>query len=132
FTAEKRGSNYQTPGAVTFRINNGDAGDEDSINDGNRVAVNFSDERWYFWKLTWRNGFAALEVREDGPTGNRIYESSVGTNGHAYRPIPHLIYLGSPLGRNGAIDASIAGATYKNVWVSGRPRPTFPSLLPQR
>jgi hypothetical protein len=114
---------------VTIRIINGEGSDEDFINDGARVAVNFSDERWYFWKATWRDGSAAVEVREDGPTGRRIYFSEETTNGRGYRPVPHVIHLGSPLGRNGAIDASIPGAIYKNVWVSARPRPTFPGII---
>jgi hypothetical protein len=126
FTVEKRGSQYVTPGAVTFRVINGDSGDEDFINDGFRTGVAFSDERWYFWKATWGPGFAAVEVREDGPTGRLIYTSHETTNGHAYRPQPHVIHLGAPLGRAGALDASIPGTIYKNVWVSASPRPAFP------
>jgi hypothetical protein len=126
FTLEKRGASYQTPGAVTFRIITGAANDEDSINDGTRIAVGFSDERWYFWKMTWRTGFAAVEVREDSPTGRVIYSQSRTTNGHAYRPQPHVLHLGQPVGRGGPDDASIPGAIYKNVWVSSRPRPDLP------
>jgi hypothetical protein len=129
FTVEKRGRSYVTPGAVTFRIINGEGGDEDFINDGVRIAVPFSDERWYFWKATWSDTTAALEVREDGPTGRLIYNSVETTNGHPYRPSPHVIHLGSPLGRAGEIDASIPGAFYKDVWVSARPRPAFPATL---
>jgi hypothetical protein len=126
FTIEKRGSSYPIPGAVTFRVINGDAGEEEFINDGFRVGVAFSDERWYFWKATWGPGFAEMEVREDSPTGRRIYISREGTNGHPYRPQPHVIHLGAPVGRAGPIDASIPGTIYKNVWVSSAPRPTFP------
>jgi len=126
FTIEKRGRQYVTPGAVTFRIINGDSGEEAFINDGFRTGVAFSDERWYFWKATWGPGFAAVEVREDGPTGRVIYTSHETTNGHAYRPQPHVIHLGAPLGRAGAPDASIPGSIYKNVWVSASPRPAFP------
>lgn len=126
FTIEKRGRSYPTPGAVTFRVINGDAGEEDFINDGFRTAVAFSDERWYFWKATWGPTFAALEVREDSPTGRVIYSSREATNGHAYRPQPHVIHLGAPVGRAGPIDASIPGTIYKNIWVSAAPRPTFP------
>jgi hypothetical protein len=127
FTVEKRGRSYTTPGAVTFRVINGDAGDDDYINDGFRTGVGFSDERWYFWKATWGPGFAALEVREDSPTGRVIYTSREGTNGHAYRPQPHVIHLGAPVGRAGPIDASIPGTIYKNVWVGAGPRPIFPN-----
>jgi hypothetical protein len=126
FTVEKRGRSYVTPGAVTFRIINGDAGDEDYINDGFRTGVAFSDERWYFWKATWGPGFGALEVREDSPTGRVIYSSREGTNGHAFRPQPHVIHLGAPVGRAGPQDASIPGAIYKNLYVGPGPRPNFP------
>jgi hypothetical protein len=127
FTFEKRGASYETPGAVTFRIITGDAGEDDSINDGTRLAVGFSDERWYFWKISWRDGFAAVEVREDSPAGRLIYNQSRTTNGHPYRPEPHVIHLGQPVGRGGPDDASIPGAIYKNIWVSSRPRPNFPN-----
>jgi hypothetical protein len=126
FTAEKRGSSYVTPGAVTFRMINGEGGEEDFINDGFRTAVPFSDERWYFWKITWSANSGSLEVREDSPTGRVIYFDSVSTNGHAYRPQPHVIWLGAPVGRAGPIDASIPGTIYKNVWIGPGPRPKFP------
>ncbi len=90
-------------------------------------AISFSDERWYFWKFTWGTGRAALEVREDGPNGRVIYNTSKGTGGFAYRPVPHFVYLGSPVGRGGPQDASIPGSVYKNVWLSSSPRPQFPA-----
>ncbi len=104
----------------------GDAGDEGRIFDGARLAVNFSDERWYFWKFTWGGGRAQLDVREDSPSGRLIYSTSRGIGSHPYRPTPHVIHLGQPVGRAGPQDASIPGAIYKNVWVSSRPRPAFP------
>jgi hypothetical protein len=122
FTVEKRGSSYSVPGAVTFRIIVG--GGEDAIFDGTRLGVGFSDERWYFWKSTWGANFAQVEVREDSPTGRVIYSQRVNTN-HAYRPSPHVIHLGAPVGRAGPIDASIPGTIYKNVWVGAGPRPNF-------
>jgi hypothetical protein len=131
FTAEKRGANYTVPGAITFRMINGEGDDDDFINDGCRSGFScgfsgLTDEKWYFWKITWNSNSGSLEVREDGPRGRQIYFDSVTTNGHAYRPVPHVIHLGSPVGRAGPIDASIPGATYKNVWVSSRPRPAIP------
>jgi hypothetical protein len=125
-TVEKRGRSYVTPGAVTWRIIMGEADDHDRIIDGFRTGVAFSDERWYFWKFTWGTGRAALEVREDGPGGRVIYASSASERGFRYRPVPHVVHLGAPPGRAGAGDASIPGAIYKNVWLSSRPRPTFP------
>ena len=131
FTAEKRGSSYTVPGAITFRMINGEGDEEDYINDGCRSGftcgfASLSDEKWYFWKITWNSQSGSLEVREDGPRGRQIYFDTVTTNGHAYRPAPHVIHLGSSVGRAGPIDASIPGALYKNVWVSSRPRPAFP------
>jgi len=131
FTAEKRGSSYTVPGAITFRMINGEGDEDDYINDGCRSGftcgfAGLSDEKWYFWKITWNSQSGSLEVREDGPRGRQIYFDTVTTNGHAYRPAPHVIHLGSSVGRAGPIDASIPGALYKNVWVSSRPRPAFP------
>jgi hypothetical protein len=123
FTVEKRGRDYSIPGAVTFRIIVG--GGEEHIFDGARLGVGFSDERWYFWRTTWGANFAQVEVKEDSPTGRTIYSQRVNTN-HAYRPQPHIIHLGSPVGRAGPSDASIPGAIYKNVYVGPGPRPNFP------
>ncbi len=126
-TVEKRGRQYEVPGAVTWRIIMGDAHEHNGrIFDGARIGVSFSDELWYFWKFTWGSGRAALEVREGGPGGRVIYDTSRGTGGFAYRPVPHFVYLGSPVGRGGAQDASIPGAIYKNVWLSSSPRPNLP------
>ncbi len=126
FTFEKRGASYETPGAVTFRFINGDAAEHDYINDAERQAVEFSDERWYFWKVTWNSTSVTGEVRRDGPNGQVIFRQSRTTNGHPYRPVPHVIHLGGT-SRAGPIDASVPGAVYKNVWVSSRPRPAFPN-----
>jgi hypothetical protein len=95
--------------------------------DGGRTQLNFSSERWYFWRFTWQTGFARLEVKEDGPDGRTIYNSGIGTGSHPYRPDPHYMYLGVPTGRAGAMDATLPGGIYKNVWASSRPRPNFPN-----
>jgi hypothetical protein len=122
FTAELRGRNYASPGSVTFRIIAGDS----ISRDGARVRLDFDSSRWYFWRFSWQTGRATLEVRRDGPTGQTIYSSSVGTGTHPYRPDPHYVYLGAPAGRAGFMDATLPGGTYKNLWVSSRPRPAFP------
>ncbi len=122
FTAELRGRNYGSPGAVTYRIIAGDG----KSRDGARVQLNFSSSRWYFWRFTWQTGTARLEVKEDGPNGRTIYSSQIGTGSHPYRPDPHYIHLGAPFGRAGALDATLPGGIYKNIWASSRPRPAFP------
>ena len=131
-TAEKRGRSYTDPGATTWRIIMGEADDHDRIIDGDRFVppAGYSDERWYFWRFTWQSpGRAELTVRQDGPNGNVIYQTSRGTGGYLYRPVPHVIHLGATVGRAGPIAASIPGAIYKHLWVSGRPRPVFPNIL---
>jgi hypothetical protein len=122
FTAELRGRDYGAPGSVTFRIIPGDGHSYDA----ERSQVNFDSTRWYFWKFTWRTGFARLEVRRDGPNGPMVWDHSEGTGGHPYRPDPHLIHLGAPVGRAGPIDATMPGIIIKNVWASSGPRPAFP------
>ena len=122
FTAELRGRNYGSPGSVTYRIIAGDG----ASRDGARQAINFNSSRWYLWKFTWQTGSARLEVRTDGPNGAVIYSSGIGTGGHAYRPSPHFIHLGAPIGRAGPLDATLPNITIKNVWASARPRPAFP------
>jgi len=121
-TAELRGRNYGAPGSVTYRIIVGDG----ESRDGDRIQLNFNSSRWYFWKFTWQTGGARLEVREDGPSGRVMYSSSEGGWSHPYRPEPHYIHLGAPIGRAGAIDATQPGIIIKNVWASSRPRPAFP------
>jgi hypothetical protein len=123
FTAEKRGSDYPSPGAVTFRIITGDAGSEEFIHDSPRSVVDFSDESWYFWRFTWQTGLASLDVKEGSRTGPVIWGATIGTGSHPYRPTPHVVHLGAPVGRAGPQDATVPGLTVKNVWVSVRPRP---------
>jgi hypothetical protein len=123
FTAELRARNYGAPGSVTYRIIAGDG----VSRDGARVQLNFNSDRWYFWKFTWQTGSVRLEVRTDSETGGVIYSSGIGTGSHQYRPDPHYLYLGAPMGRAGALDATLPGGIYKNVWASSRPRPTFPN-----
>ena len=123
FTAELRGANYGAPGSVTYRIIAGDG----VSRDGARSQLNFNSTRWYFWRFSWQTGSARLEVREDSRTGQTIYSSGIGTGSHPYRPDPHYLYLGSPIGRAGALDATLPGGIYKNVWASSRPRPAFPN-----
>jgi hypothetical protein len=121
-TVEKRGRDYPTPGAVTWRIIMGDAGDHGRIIDGDRLGISFSDELWYFWKFTWGTGRAQLEVRRDSATGPVIYNTSKGTGGFAYRPVPHVVHVGGT-SRAGEQDATVPGMVVKNVWFSASPRP---------
>jgi hypothetical protein len=63
-----------------------------------------------------------LQVRADGPTGPVLYDQSVASGASPYRPVPHRVYIGSPVGANGPIDASLAGMIVKDFRVSAQPR----------
>ncbi len=121
-TIELRGRNYSAPGAVTFRIIPGDGDPRDA----ERTVVNFNSSLWYFWRFSWRTGQARLEVKENGPNGRVVFDQSHGTGSHPYRPDPHYLHLGTPVGRAGLLDATMPGIIIKNVWASSRPRPAFP------
>ena len=121
-TIELRGRNYGAPGTVNFRIIPGDG----EPRDAHRSQVNFNSSTWYFWRFTWQTGVARLEVKEGGPNGRTVWDHATGTGGHPYRPVPHLVHLGSPPGRGGLLDATMPGIIIKNLWVSSRPRPAFP------
>lgn len=128
-TAELRGANYTLPGAVTCRLITGTSDDEEQIHDCTRIQISFSSSRWYFWSFTWDGSSARLKVQVDNELGATIYSQGVGFS-HAYRPTPHTLYLGSPVGRAGNQDATIGGGPiYRNVYAGPAARPSFPALL---
>jgi len=123
FTAELRGANYPQPGSISCRMIAGDAVSRDC----DRVQIGFDSSRWYFWRVTWnQGGNFTMQVRLDSENGPVIYSNSQALNGRTYRPTPHILYLGAPLGRAGALDATLPNGTYKNVYAGPGPRPTFP------
>ena len=73
----------------------------------------------YFWKGSWSTGFR-LEVSE-GIGGFKFYNQALQA-GNTYNPPRHVAYLGAPVGSGGEMSV-IVGATYRNVWLSTRPRP---------
>lgn len=123
-TIDLRGRAYPSPGQVRFRFITGDA--RSRVFDGPAVNTRWDGTRWYFWRFSWRTGSASLEVREDNETGPVKFRISTSTGSHEYRPTPHVLYLGQPVGRGGDDDATVTGITIKNVWASPNPRPSFP------
>jgi hypothetical protein len=76
--------------------------------------------RTYFWKATWGSEFRLL-VLDGGITGNSIYEMSKSVGGtlrgtHAW--------LGSNQALTGSDAGTFPGATYKNLFIGTRSRPT--------
>ena len=124
FTGELRGRNYGGgAGSISCRVIAGDGISRDC----DRAQKSFDSSRWYFWKLVWNvGGSFTMEVRVDGPTGPLFYSNTKGLSGRTYAPNPHVLYLGAPFGRAGALDATLPGGIYKNVYAGPGPRPAFP------
>jgi hypothetical protein len=119
-TVEKRGD---PAGVVAWRfITHHDQVDTEGPE---REEVNFRRDRSYFWQATWRGNVFRVLIREGGVDGPTIYNKAKSFVGDAYDPNPHVIYLGAPVGRSGESGASVDNVTYRQIWVSGRPRPAF-------
>ncbi len=124
-TVEVRGRDYATsPGMISYRII---TGIPDNHRDTQRVPMTWTRSDWHFFKMWWRNGVGGYEIRRGGPAGALIDASSVGTDGRPYRPVPHCVYVGAPPTRAGVVNQTHSGQIVKNVWVSGRTRPVFPT-----
>lgn len=129
-TLEVRGNIYTIPGMISWRIITGDAREEmHRITDSVRTPMTWNRSDWNFFKVWWRTGVAGYEIRSGGPTGPLLDAQTHNTSGHAYRPVPHCVYVGAPPTRAGVINQTHPGQVVKNVWVSGNPRPTFPSII---
>jgi len=118
-TVEKRDG-----GVIAWRFIAGEPEDEQIDTIGNeRVSINFNPGQTYFWRATWGGGFD-LNIFEGGIGGNRIYAFGKPLAA-TYEPNPHVAYLGSPIGRAGPDDASVVGATWRNVYIAdaGHRRP---------
>lgn len=121
-TVEKRDN-----GVVAWRFIAGQADNHHSQIEtiGNeRVSIGFNPAQTYLWRSTWGGGFFRVEVFNGSTTADRIYEFGKGYSG-TYDPTPHVAFVGSPIGRGGPNDASVVGATWRNVYLgaAGRPRP---------
>lgn len=124
-TLEVRGSQYVSPGMISYRIITGIT---DNHRDTSRTAMTWTRTATYFFKMWWRTGRGGYEIRENGPTGRIVDAKDTGTDGRQYRPNPHCIYVGSGPARGGSQDATHAGMIAKHVWVSAAPRPNFPTV----
>jgi hypothetical protein len=119
-TVEKRGN---PAGVVAWRFIS--HGSQIETIGHEREERSFSPDLDYLWEMSWRNNYFRVRVKEGGVNGHVIYEKGKGFSGRAYDPNPHVIYLGSPVGRSGPTGASVDGMIIRQVWVSSRPRPDF-------
>lgn len=119
-TVEKRGD---PPGVVAWRfISHGDQVDTEGAE---RRTYNFQAQLDYLFQTTWRNNFFNVLIKEGGVSGSIAYDYGKPFKGRAYDPNPHVIFVGSPVGRSGPASASIENTIYRQVWVSAAPRPAF-------
>jgi hypothetical protein len=131
-TLEVRGRDYQgAHGTVSYRFITGDADEHNGqINDccNPRAVPGWTRTDTYFFQLWWKpitRAQAGYVIRRGSPTGPIHDEGTVNTSGRAYRPVPHIVYLGAPPARGGPGNQTHAGMTVWDVWVSGTPRPAF-------
>ena len=89
-------------------------------NDGIRML---DPSRTYFWKATWGSEFRLL-VLDGGMIGNSIYELGLSSSGATYRPSPPYAFLGSNQSTFGSDAGTFPGATYRNLFVGNKPRPS--------
>jgi len=123
-----RGASGSPPNAITFRVLYGSATDLSvryEPDTATRLAsvFNLDPGTTYYWKAVWGSGEFRVTVKQGGINGSILYDHGVPTNNGTYNPQPMIAYLGAPVGRSGSESASIAGAIYRNVWISARPRP---------
>lgn len=119
-TVEKRGD---PPGIVAWRFITAD--DQVDTEGPERTFVEFDPNQTYFWEATWRGNFFNVLAKAGGVNGPKIYDMGKPFHGRAYDPVPHVIYLGAPVGRSGEAGASVDHVIIRQVWVSNRPRPAF-------
>lgn len=122
-----RGTAGFPPNAITFRCLYGSATDltkryEPDTDTRLNSVFNLSAGTTYYWKFSWGSE-VRVTVKAGGINGTTIYNVGVPTHNGAYDPEPWYAYLGAPSGRSGAESASVAGAIYRNVWISSRARP---------
>jgi hypothetical protein len=127
-TLEVRGRDYQgVHGTVSYRMITGTTENHVDANQP-RSEPEWTRSEWYFFKMWWKtnnDNQAGYEIRRGSPNGPLHDEGRVRTDGHPYRPSPWYIYLGSPPARGGPGNATHAGMTVRDVWVSDRTRPDF-------
>lgn len=122
-----RGTGGYPPNSITYRVLYGSATDTsvryEPTTDQRMISVkNLDPNTWYYWRYTW-GSTVRVTVNEGGPNGRLIYDISRNAKNGSYNPQSHYAFIGVPTGRSGGESASIPGATYRNVWISTRPKP---------
>jgi len=130
FTIEKRGDDHPDSGKYRLRIITGNATsgfyDSDRIQPSSLVA-----SKVYYHRVSWANNVVNFVVREGSATGPQVASYAFSYQG-TYRPSPHVVHIGAPVPRGGAVDASVPGIIVRYFYVSqggSYPGFTLPSVL---
>src|SRR5688572_17775131 len=86
----------------------------------NAAVMMLDPSRVYFWKATWGSDFH-LVVLDGGVNGNSIYDLAISEGGTLRGS---YAWLGSSQAQFGTDAGTFPGATYRNLWIGNRPRPT--------
>jgi hypothetical protein len=124
FTIEKRGDDHPDSGKYRIRIITGNATsgfyDSDRIQPSSLVA-----SKVYYHRVSWSGNVVNFVVREGSATGPQVASYAFSYQG-TYRPSPHVVHIGAPVPRGGALDASVPGIIVRYFYVSQSG--TFPGV----
>ena len=137
-SVQYRGSNGNPDNCISFKAVWGDRDVRLEPDFGQRAAgvVALDPTQTYYWQASWNPAAFRLVVKSGGINGNVIYDRTInappGTG--PYAPNPHFAYLGANSAVFNTETGSWPGVTYRNVWLSDKPRPTSlgSALRPER
>jgi hypothetical protein len=116
FTIEKRGDDHPDVGKYRIRIITGNSTsgfyDSDRIQPASLVA-----SKTYYHRVTWGSNLVSFVVRDTSSTGPVVASYEFSYQG-TYRPSPHVVHIGAPVPRGGALDATVPGITVRYFYVS--------------
>jgi len=123
FNVEKRGDDHVDVGKFRMRIITGNA--ETGFYDSERLLPTspLLASKLYVFHVSWGGGLVSLTVRDGSATGPAVVNHTYSYQG-TYRPSPHVVHIGAPVPRGGALDATVPGMIVRYFYVSqGRPWP---------
>ena len=137
-SAQYRGSNGNPDNCISFKAVWGDRDIrlEPDLAQRSAAVMALDPSQTYYWQGSWTTTAFRLVVKSGGITGNVIYDRTISAPGGSgpYAPNPHFAYLGANSAVFNTETGSWPGVTYRNVWLSNKPRPTSlgSALLPDR
>ena len=126
-SAQYRGLAGNPNNAISFKAVWGDVNVrlEPDLAKRNGSVLSLNPAQTYFWQGSWNPSAFRLVIRDGGINGGVIYDYTIPAPGGTgpYAPTPHFAYLGATSGPFGQDTGSWPGVTYRNVWLSDKPRP---------